>query len=174
MPAVSQMQAFLPTVAASNDHHSHFMPALSPLLQPITSRPPLVSVVGCKKASSLSATSRLLHWKSECNVSDSTIDKLLPILKDCVPDDAKIPRNFYETKKKLKSLEMPSQRIHVCINHCILFNGQHSDLDHCVVCKESIYKKNSNKVPNLIMNYMPIGPRLQRLFYSKKIAHNLT
>ncbi|XP_023771634.2 uncharacterized protein LOC111920288 [Lactuca sativa] len=129
---------------------------------------------GCKKATSLSATSRLLHWKSECNVSDLTFDKLLPILKDCVPDDAKIPRNFYETKKKLKSLEMPSQRIHVCINHCILFNGQHSDLDHCVVCKESRYKKNSNKVPNLVMTYMPIGPRLQRLFYSKKIARNLT
>ncbi|CAI9267634.1 unnamed protein product [Lactuca saligna] len=48
MPAVSQLQAFLPTVAASNDNHSHFTPALSPLPQPITSRPPLVSVVGKK------------------------------------------------------------------------------------------------------------------------------
>ena len=103
-----------------------------------------------------------------------TFDKMLPIFRDCVPDGAKLPTNFYEAKKKLKSLEMPSQRIHVCINLCMLFNGQFSDLDHCAVCKESRYKENSNNVPNLVMTYMPIGPRLQRLFYSKKTARNLT
>nr|KAJ0201043.1 hypothetical protein LSAT_V11C600317920 [Lactuca sativa] len=31
-----------------------------------------------------------------------------------------------------------------------------------------------NKVPNLVMTYMPIGPRLQRLFYSKKTSQHLT
>ncbi|KAI3520702.1 hypothetical protein L1887_10152 [Cichorium endivia] len=129
---------------------------------------------GSNKASILSATTRLLNWKSESNVSDSTFDRLLPIVKDFLPTDEKLPNNFYETKKMLKPLLLPSQRIHVCKNHCILFWGQFVDLDSCLVCNESRYKNFGNKVPNLVMTYMPIGPRLQRLFYSKKTAKYLT
>ncbi|KAJ0824636.1 putative Transposase-associated domain-containing protein [Helianthus annuus] len=129
---------------------------------------------GCKDASTLSITTRLLNWKSDCNISDSTFDKLLPIIKDNLPDDNKLPRNFYETKKMLKPLELPSQVIHVCQNHCMLFNGPHSDLDRCIVCNEYRYKERGKKVPKLVMTYMPIGPRLQRLFYSKKTAQHMT
>ncbi|KAK9050828.1 hypothetical protein SSX86_030202 [Deinandra increscens subsp. villosa] len=129
---------------------------------------------GSEKASTLSTTTRLLNWKSDCNVSDSTFDRMLPIFKDSLPNDEKLPRNFYETKKMLKPLEMPSQRIHVCKNHCMLYYGQFSDLDKCLVCHENRYKERGNKVPNLVMTYMPIGPRLQRLFYSKKTAQHLT
>ncbi|XP_021991209.1 uncharacterized protein LOC110887964 [Helianthus annuus] len=129
---------------------------------------------GAKDASTLSATTRLLNWKSDCNVSDSAFDKLLPIIKYMLPDDNKLPVNFYETKKMLKLLELPSQQIHVCQNHCMLFYGQHSDLDRCIVCNERRYKERGKKVPKLVMYYMPIGPRLQRLFYSKKTAQHLT
>ncbi|CAH1428434.1 unnamed protein product [Lactuca virosa] len=117
---------------------------------------------GSLKASTLSTTTRLLNWKSECNVSDSSFDRLLPIIKDSLPTGAKLPDNFYETKKMLKPLKLPSQRIHVCKNHCMLFNGHHSNLDHCLVCNECRYTKIGGKVPNLVMTYMPIGPRLQR------------
>ncbi|KAI3741962.1 hypothetical protein L1987_59641 [Smallanthus sonchifolius] len=129
---------------------------------------------GAKDASTLSITTKLLNWKSDCNVSDSTFDKLLPIIKDILPDDNKLPRNFYETKKMLKPLELPSHQIHVCQNHCMLFNGQYSNLDRCIVCNEDRYKERGKKVPKLVMNYMPIGPRLQRLFYSNKTAQHLT
>ncbi|XP_076892266.1 uncharacterized protein LOC143543947 [Bidens hawaiensis] len=129
---------------------------------------------GSKDASTLSATTELLNWKVDCNVSDSTFDKLLPLIKGIIPDDNKLPRNFYETKKMLKPLELPSQHIHVCQNHCMLFNGQHSNMDCCIVCNEDRYKERGKKVPKLVMVYMPIGPRLQRLFYSKKTTQHLT
>ena len=128
---------------------------------------------GFEKASKLSTTARLLNWKSDCNVSDSAYDKLLPIFKDSMPDGAKLPTNFYETKKILKPLELPSEQIHVCLNHCMLFYGRDSDLDHCRICNESRYDERG-KAPNLVMTYMPIGPRLQRLFYSKMTAQHLT
>ncbi|KAL4592238.1 hypothetical protein LXL04_005226 [Taraxacum kok-saghyz] len=128
---------------------------------------------GFEKASKLSTTTRLLNWKSDCNVSDSAYDKLLPIFKDSMPDGAKLPTNFYETKKILKPLELPSEQIHVCLNHCMLFYGRDSDLDHCRICNESRYDERG-KAPNLVMTYMPIGPRLQRLFYSKMTAQHLT
>ncbi|KAL4581922.1 hypothetical protein LXL04_006456 [Taraxacum kok-saghyz] len=129
---------------------------------------------GCQKASTLSVTTGLLNWKSEFNISAAAFDKLLPLFKDSLPAGAKLPDNFYETKKMLKPLKLPSQRIHVCKNHCMLFNGHHSDVDHCLVCNESRYTKSGGKVPKLVMTYMPIGPRLQRLFYSKKTAQHLT
>ncbi|CAH1412145.1 unnamed protein product [Lactuca virosa] len=68
---------------------------------------------GSLKASTLSTTTRLLNWKSEYNVSDSSFDRLLPIIKDSLPTGAKLPDNFYETKKMLKPLKLPSQRIHI-------------------------------------------------------------
>ncbi|KAJ0874227.1 putative Transposase-associated domain-containing protein [Helianthus annuus] len=61
---------------------------------------------GSEKASTLSTVTRLLNWKSDCNVSDSTFDKLLIIVKDILPNGEKLPRNFYETKKMLKPLEL--------------------------------------------------------------------
>ncbi|XP_076958533.1 uncharacterized protein LOC143634297 [Bidens hawaiensis] len=129
---------------------------------------------GSKDDSTLSITTMLLNWKSDCNVSDSAFNKQLSIIKNILPDGNKLPRNFYETKKMLKPLELPSQRIHVCKNHCMLFNGQYSDLDRCIVCKEDRYRERGKKVPKLVMIYMPIGPRLQRLFYSEKTARHLT
>ncbi|XP_076956392.1 uncharacterized protein LOC143631536 [Bidens hawaiensis] len=129
---------------------------------------------GAKQASTLSVTMRLLNWKSDCNVSDSTFDKLLPIIKEILPDGNKLSTNFYETKKMLKPLKLPSQQIHACQNHCMLFNGQYADLDRCKVCKVERYKEKGKKVPKFAMTYMPIGPRLQRPFYSKKTAQHLT
>ncbi|CAI9303969.1 unnamed protein product [Lactuca saligna] len=129
---------------------------------------------GCTKTSTLSATTRLLDWKSQSNVSDTSFDTLLLIVKDILLTGEKLPNSFYETKKMLKPLKLPSERIHVCINHCMLFRGQFADLDHCAVCGENIYKAKGIKVPNLVMTYMPIGPRLQRLFYSRKTAKHLT
>ncbi|KAL4583836.1 hypothetical protein LXL04_008421 [Taraxacum kok-saghyz] len=90
----------------------------------------------CQKASTLSATTGLLNWKSEFNISAAAFDKLLPLSKDSLLAGAKLPDNFYETKK--------------------------------------IYTKSGGNVPKLVMAYMPIGPRLQRLFYSKKTAQHLT
>ncbi|KAD5803399.1 hypothetical protein E3N88_14759 [Mikania micrantha] len=67
---------------------------------------------GSKNASTLSTATSLLNWKSDCNVSDSAFDKLLPIIKNILPDDEKLARSFYETKKILKPLELPSLQIH--------------------------------------------------------------
>ncbi|XP_042752056.1 uncharacterized protein LOC111897446 [Lactuca sativa] len=129
---------------------------------------------GCTKSSTLSATTRLLDWKSQSNISDTSFDRLLSVVKDILPIGEKLPNSFYETKKMLKPLKLPSQRIHVCINHCMQFRGLFVELDHCVVCGENRYKDKGRKVPNLVLTYMPIGPRLQRLFYSRKTAKHLT
>ncbi|CAH1422917.1 unnamed protein product [Lactuca virosa] len=78
---------------------------------------------GCTKTSKLAATTRLLDWKSQSNISDTSFNKLLLIVKDILPSGEKLPNRFYETKKMLQPLKLPSEPIHVCINHCMLFRG---------------------------------------------------
>ncbi|CAI9284978.1 unnamed protein product [Lactuca saligna] len=68
---------------------------------------------GCTNASTLSTTTRLLDWKSQSNVSDTSFNNLLSIVKDILPPSEKLPDNIYETKKMFKLLQLPSQRIHI-------------------------------------------------------------
>lgn len=128
----------------------------------------------CRKYTKLQAATRFLNWKSDSNVPDSTYNKILPIFKDMLPDGEKLPANFYETKKLLKPLALPKEKIHACKNHCMLFYKEDSGLEHCRVCGEYRYKNRQRKVPNLVLTYMPVGVRLQRLFYSEEIAKHMT
>ncbi|CAI9276428.1 unnamed protein product [Lactuca saligna] len=66
---------------------------------------------GCTKTSTLPATTRLLDWKSQSNVSDTSFDKLFSIVKDILPFGEKLPNSLYETKKMLKPLKLPLEWI---------------------------------------------------------------
>ncbi|GKC60371.1 putative transposase-associated domain-containing protein, partial [Tanacetum coccineum] len=93
-----------------------------------------------------------------------------------LPGGNKLVRNFYDTKKILSKLELPREKIHACKNHCMLFYGKvDSVLTKCKVCGHSRYKKGGrNNVPNLVLTYFPIAPRLQRMYMSKKMSKEMT
>ncbi|XP_024964686.1 uncharacterized protein LOC112504965 [Cynara cardunculus var. scolymus] len=128
---------------------------------------------GCKTFSKLGAATSLLHWKAECNVPDTTYNRVLPVFKRMLPEGDKLPCNFYETKKSLKNLALPKQKIDAC--QCMLFYKHDSGLTHCRVCNESRYKTiGRKKVPNLVLTYLLIVPRLQRLYMSPKTVKEMT
>ncbi|XP_024964408.1 uncharacterized protein LOC112504697 [Cynara cardunculus var. scolymus] len=130
---------------------------------------------GCKTFSKLGAATSLLHWKAECNVPETTYNRVFPIFKRMLPEGDKLPCNFYEMKKSLENLALPKQKIDACKNHCMLFYKHDSGLTHCRVCDESRYKTSGRKkVPNLVLTYLLIVPRLQRLYMSLKIAKEMT
>lgn len=72
----------------------------------------------------------------------------------------------------LQRLGLEKRRIDACKNHCILFDGEYKYLTSCVVCNEPRYK--SGTIPNLVLTYLSIVPRFQRLFMSKKTAKEMT
>ncbi|XP_052625594.1 uncharacterized protein LOC128132718 [Lactuca sativa] len=127
---------------------------------------------GCENYSKLQAATELLHWKSEYNISEAAYDHILPIIKRMLPKGEKLVENFYETKKLLKIIRLPEKKIHACKNHCMIFYGADSDLTKCRVCDHDRYK--SGKLPYLVMRYLPIAPRLQRLYLTKKTAKQMT
>ncbi|GJU07079.1 transposon, En/Spm-like, transposase-associated domain protein, partial [Tanacetum coccineum] len=81
---------------------------------------------GCQNYSKLQIVLELLNWKSENNVSKAAYNRLIPIIKKSLPPSEKLVKNFYETKKSLKTLALPEKKIHAYKNHCMLFYGKKS------------------------------------------------
>jgi hypothetical protein len=64
---------------------------------------------------------------------------------------------------------MEYKKIHMCPNNCMsYYKGEDLLKDKCDICKESRYKnpvnKNGKPVARKVLRYLPITPKLQRLY----------
>ena len=119
----------------------------------------------------LGSTLELLQWKAENGVTDSGFGKLLAIIKRKLPRGNELPASTYEAKKIVCPLGLDVQKIHACINDCILYRGEYENLDACPVCTALRYKirrddpgdvegeRPRKRVPAKVMWYAPIIPR---------------
>jgi hypothetical protein len=134
----------------------------------------------------LGTTLELLQWKAETSLSDKGFVKLLKIMKKKLPKDNELPDSTYEAKKVLCPLGLEVQKIHACINDCILCRGEeYENLEACSVCTALRYKIRRDdpgdvdgepprmRVPTKVMRYAPIIPQLKRLFRNKEHARLL-
>jgi hypothetical protein len=136
----------------------------------------------------LGTTLELLKWKAEAGLSDKGFEKLLKIMKPKLPKDNELPETTYEAKKTICPLGLDVEKIHACINDCILYRGEkYENMDKCPVCTACRYKIRQDdpgdvegddepprkKVPAKVMWYAPIIPRLKRLFRNKEHARLL-
>ena len=89
----------------------------------------------------LGTTLELLQWKAENGTSDKGFEKLLKIIKKMLPGENVLPSSTYEAKKVVCPLGLEVQKIHACINDCILYRGQeYENLNACPVCGALRYK----------------------------------
>jgi hypothetical protein len=62
-------------------------------------------------------------------------------MKKKLPKDNELPDSMYEAKKVLCTLGSEMQKIHACINDCILYRGgEYEKLEACPVCTTLRYK----------------------------------
>ena len=130
----------------------------------------------------LGTTLELLQWKATNGVSDKGFGELLKLVKKMLPKDNELPATTYEAKKLVCPLGLEVQKIHACPNDCILYRGEYENLDACPVCSALRYKIRKDdpgdvegepprkRVPAKVMWYLPIIPRLKRLFRNKDNA----
>lgn len=131
---------------------------------------------GCKNFSVLSLVVKLLHVKVMCRWSNKSFDMVLDILKDLLPEGAKIPLTHYDAKKMLKDLGLGYEAIHACKYDCTLFYKEHAELNNCPECGESRWRIDDGKgkkIPHKILRYFPLTPRLQRLYMSRHTASEM-
>ncbi|XP_021766229.1 uncharacterized protein LOC110730712 [Chenopodium quinoa] len=124
---------------------------------------------GCK-LSMLSVAARITNLKCEYNMPHKAIDCVASLIKDICPEVNNMTETFYRTRKLIAWLELPHHKIDVCPNGCMLFLKENSDLEKCLTCKVNRYKTSrskSKKSPRKVLFYLPIAPRLQRLYATK-------
>jgi hypothetical protein len=132
----------------------------------------------CQKYTQLRFLIRLLHIKLLGGWTDRSMNLLLDLLNDALPEGSTLPKSFYEAKKLVKSIGIGYNSIHSCQNDCILYWKDNENLDSCPKCKVSRWKsirksldgKHIYKVPKKVLRYFPIKKRLQRLFLTSKMA----
>ncbi|XP_073121628.1 uncharacterized protein [Henckelia pumila] len=95
------------------------------------------------------------------------------------PDKHTLPESVYSTRKFLKPFDLGYEKIHACPNDCCLFRNELKDLDSCPKCGSSRWKadkvtaKIHKGVPEKVLRYFPVIPRLKRMFKLKEMAEDL-
>jgi hypothetical protein len=63
--------------------------------------------------------------KSKFVFSNNYYKECLKLISDVLPDNHKLPRDMYQSKKLLSGLVVDYEKIDVCQNNCMLFWKEH-------------------------------------------------
>ncbi|GJU87117.1 hypothetical protein Tco_1294663, partial [Tanacetum coccineum] len=94
------------------------------------------------------------------------------IQRKALPTPSFVPKKYYEAKTYIRDLGFKSEKIHACVNDCVLYRTKYKSLTHCPIpkCREPRFKGKDNNVPRKVLHYFPLIPRLQRLFIDPQFA----
>ncbi|XP_076888439.1 uncharacterized protein LOC143538874 [Bidens hawaiensis] len=131
---------------------------------------------GCENFSKLDVVLELFNLKANFKWSDTS---LLSFLHALLPKDNELPVSLYQAKKLMCPMGLKVERIHACLNDCMLFINEFEKIHKCVTCGASRYKCENetdeydddvtkNGPPAKLLWYLPIIPRLKRLFANAK------
>ncbi|XP_047270411.1 uncharacterized protein LOC124899548 [Capsicum annuum] len=129
--------------------------------------------------SQLVVVSLMLNIKIKNNMSQRGYNQMMQLLKESLPEDNIVLDNYYQTKKLMRSLGLPVEKIDYCESGCMLYWGDDDEhLTSCKFCSKPRYKRcvGSRKrklVPYKRMYYFPLIPRLQRLYASHATAADM-
>ena len=89
-----------------------------------------------------------------------------------LPPSNKLPRTYRDLTSIMKYVGMEYQAIDACPNDHILYYNQYEFATEFPICHSSRYRtyQVTKKVSCKVLHYIPIIPRLQRLFTCKNIA----
>ncbi|KAK4394199.1 hypothetical protein Sango_1890700 [Sesamum angolense] len=87
--------------------------------------------------------------------------------------------NLNCTKKLIKNLGLPIEKIDACKNGCMLYWKDNVDLEYCKFYGNTKYKPTkerdtSRKKSYVVLRYLSLTPRLQRLHSSRVTAEHMT
>ncbi|XP_042939338.1 uncharacterized protein LOC122274358 [Carya illinoinensis] len=129
----------------------------------------------CKKFSKLSFIVKLLHIKTVGGWTIKSFNMVLQLLKAAFPD-IHIPNSYHEARHLERGLGFSYVKIDACPNDCMLFWKHDADKEVCSKCEEPRWvstTRKKGKIPQKVLRYFPLKPRLQKLFMSKNIAKSM-
>jgi hypothetical protein len=120
---------------------------------------------------------QMMDIKSKFVFSNNCYKEILKLISNILSTNHKLPRDMYQSKKLLSDLSIDYEKIHVCQDNCMLFCKEHINKKKCLKCGKSQFVEVINADGEEVMTeiaykqpcYMPLTPRLKRLFISKKL-----
>ncbi|XP_070051176.1 uncharacterized protein [Nicotiana tomentosiformis] len=128
------------------------------------------------KHSEFSVAVRLLTIKSDWNIFQAGMDAIIGLMSEVSPN-INLPNDYYNAKKLVFKLGLSSTKIDCCENGCMLYYKDDAALEACKFCGLSHFKEVTNvkgkKVAVKKMHYLPIIPRLKRMYASISSAPHM-
>ena len=129
----------------------------------------------------LQFVTHLMGIKSKFAFSSNCYKAIVDLICDVLLADHKVPKDMYRSKKLLKALGMPYERIDVCPDNCMLFWKDREKEEKCLKCGKSRYievvnedgEKVSTKRAHKQLRWMRLNPRLKCLFLARRIAERM-
>jgi tRNA A37 N6-isopentenylltransferase MiaA len=129
----------------------------------------------------LTFVTRITSIKSKFAFSNKCYKELLSMFNDVLPSNHKILKDMYQSKKLLSALGMEYEKIDVCKDNCMIFYKEHKNEMKYLKCGKPRFvevvnedgEKVTIKTTHKQLRYMPLTPRMQQLFISKKTARHM-
>ncbi|XP_060177962.1 uncharacterized protein LOC132607901 [Lycium barbarum] len=151
---------------APNEEASRFFEQLKNASRPLYERSP---------HSQLSIAVRLLSIKADWNVPQGAMDAVISLIHELVDPKLEIPENYYKAKRLVSKLGLSSMRIDCCESGCMLYYKGDNSLEFCKFCGRARFKRtrSGKRVVVKAMHYLPLTPRLKRLYASNSSAPHM-
>jgi hypothetical protein len=122
-----------------------------------------------------------MAMKSKYNFLNQCYNDIVKLIIDLIATKHNMPKDLYQSKKIVSGLDMNYEKIDVCEKNCMLFWKEHKDDTECMHCGRSRYVNVRNKdgvsvttkVATKQLRYIPITPRLKRLFLSEETTKQM-
>jgi hypothetical protein len=129
----------------------------------------------------LQAVTRLMAMKSKYNLSNQCYNDIVKLIIALIPTKHNMSKDLYQSKKIIVGLDMNYEKIDVCEKSYMLLWKEHKNDTECMHCSRSRYVNAVNedrtsitiKVAVKHLHYMPITPRLKRLYLYEEIAKQM-
>ena len=120
----------------------------------------------------LQAIFQYLYWFTEHpSISKDALSDLLHFQHhNVLPPGNLLPNSYEKAMKLVEPFLIKPLIFHCCPNDCILFRGENLSLSECPVCHAKRYVTGSSHVAVKRFIYLPIAPRLIRLFGTANLA----
>ena len=126
---------------------------------------------GCRPEDTrLNVTLKTLEMKAEHKWTDTSYNANMEFWHARLPKGNTLPTSITEARKIVCPLDLPYVSYEACINDCVIYRDEYKERTTCPVCGQGRYKRGNKKVPQKVVWYFPITPRLQRYFVDPKEA----
>lgn len=119
----------------------------------------------------LEALVKYFHWFSQHpGISKEALSSMLEMQRSFLPDDNNLPNSYEAALRAIEPYLVEPTVYDVCINDCVVFRKEYASNVECPKCGSGRYISPDSRVPVRKFTYLPLKPRLARMFGTASTA----